>query len=337
MMQNLYMFEDLMNMHASTRARIIIPSPSPLLQSTPQTLTNVTNSKRRRIAEAFLTLPNRRELPHYYEVTKMPIALDTIEDKLRNHKFPTLTSLEGDFKRMISNAKEYNEKGSTIYDDAERIRKVLSNFMTKNNPVYITTPGFVTVPTPLPVEEEASHDNAELPELEVEVGHQPFQSKRGPGRPPKNPHALRNSMTPTSESHYWDVGYSSLNFQQAQEKIMEDIINYQEDPKLAGPLPYKRMFTDSEPRDEIPAFGDFIDLPPRTLRDYYKVIPNPVSLRQIEKRVKGNRAKSDGTNVSDFKTWAAFEEEFSYIWKNAWHYNEDDSVISARARELQVR
>lgn len=257
-----------------------------------------------------------------------------------NRKFPTLTSLEGDFKRMISNAKEYNQKGSVIYEDAERMRKVLSNFMTKNNPVYITTPGFVTTPTPLPVEGVAGNEGAERDrEPEVEAEPQPSAAKRSRGRPPKNPqaHALRNSMTPATELQYAGVGYSGLNFQQAQEKIMEDIINYQEDPKLASILPYDNRWLLTEPRDEIPAFGDFIELPPRSLKDYYRTISYPVSLAQIQKRVKGSRGKNDSSGVSDFKTWAAFEEEFSHIWNNAWHYNEDGSEISERAKQLQVR
>ena len=83
----------------------------------------------------------------------MPIALSTIETKLKRSEFPTLTSLESYFKRMISNAKEYNERGSVIHDDAERLRKALSNYMTKTNPAY-KTPGFVCQPTPLPGGEE---------------------------------------------------------------------------------------------------------------------------------------------------------------------------------------
>jgi len=118
---------------------------------------------------------------------------------------------------------------------------------------------------------------------------------------------------------------------------MEDIINYQEDPKLASILPYDNRWLLTEPRDEIPAFGDFIELPPRSLKDYYRTISYPVSLAQIQKRVKGSRGKNDSSGVSDFKTWAAFEEEFSHIWNNAWHYNEDGSEISERAKQLQVR
>jgi hypothetical protein len=136
---------------------------------------------------------------------------------------------------MISNAKEFNEKGSLIYDDAERLRKALSNYMTKSNPAY-RTPGFVCHPTPLPddEEEDAAADEDEdaegEPDPEVEVA--PLPKRRG--RPPKNPqaHILRKSSTPAlSESKYTGLSYVGLNFQQAQEKILADMISYKERPE----------------------------------------------------------------------------------------------------------
>jgi hypothetical protein len=162
----------------------------------------------------------------------MPIALDTIEGKLNRREFPTLTALESYFKRMISNAKEYNEKGSPIYEDAERIRKALSNFMTKTNPAY-KTPGYVAFPTPLPGQADDDSSDADAdgdPESEAEA--MPVTKKRG--RPPKNPqaHAQRSSATPArSESQYAGMSYEGLTFQQAQEKIVEDLLREKESPE----------------------------------------------------------------------------------------------------------
>jgi hypothetical protein len=65
------------------------------------------------------------------------------------------------------------------------------------------------------------------------------------------------------------------------------------------------------------------------------VIPNPHCLKDLHKRVKGIHGKAS-TGVSDFKTWAAFEEDASLIWKNAYHYNEDGSEIFVLAKELEV-
>ena len=282
------------------------------------------------IATNFLTLPNKRHLPDYYKVIKMPIALDTIETKLLRHEFPTMTALESYFKRLIQNAKEYNEKGSEIYEDAERLRKALSNFMNKNNPGYKLTNGYKVDPVALPGESDGAGSDVDAegePDPEVEV----IPVKRKPGRPPKNPqaHAQRMSMTPAvSESQYDGVSFSGLTFQQAQEKIVADMIRHKEDPELVTVL--QSMFFNPLTyflRDEFAAFEVFVTLPPRTLKDYYQVIPNPMSLKKLQKLVKG----------SEFKSWAAFEEETSTIWKNAWHYNEDGSEISNLAKDLEVR
>jgi hypothetical protein len=66
------------------------------------------------------------------------------------------------------------------------------------------------------------------------------------------------------------------------------------------------------------------------------VIKNPVSLRTFQKRVKGVQGRNAATGISDFKSWAVFEEEAGVIWKNAYEYNEDGSSIYALAQELEV-
>ncbi|TAQ87495.1 hypothetical protein B7494_g4197 [Chlorociboria aeruginascens] len=268
----------------------------------------------RLVATNFLTLPSKRQLPDYYKVTRMPIAIDTIEARLQRQEFPTLTTLESYFKRMISNAKEYNEKGSEIYEDAERLRKALSNFMTKTNPAY-RTPGYVAFPTPLPVEGSNSSDVKAEGKVDNEVDDEieAAPAKRRAGRLSKGVSQIHSTTPALSESQHAEVGFTGLTFQQAQEKIISDLIEHKELPE-----------------DDFSAFEPFVDLPPRRLKDYYQVITNPVSLKVLQKRVKG-----DGTGISDFKTWASFEEESSYIWKNAWLYNEDGSEISELAKDLE--
>jgi hypothetical protein len=90
-------------------------------------------------------------------------------------------------------------------------------------------------------------------------------------------------------------------------------------------------------RDEYATFEPFINLPPRTLKDYYQVITHPVSLKGLQKRVRGNHGRGGSTGVSDFKSWRALEEEAEKIWHNAWHYNEDGSDIAVLAQDLEVR
>lgn len=89
-------------------------------------------------------------------------------------------------------------------------------------------------------------------------------------------------------------------------------------------------------RDDWQYFEPFINLPPRSLKDYFQVIKEPLSLRAMQKLVKGIHGRGGSTGVSDFKSWAAFEEKASLLWTNAYYYNEDGSEIALLAKELEV-
>lgn len=155
---------------------------------------------------------------------------------------------------MIANAKEFYPRSSTVFDDAERVRKALSNYMTKNNPAYQTR-GYQAIATPLPPEngeeneeqeDEEEDKDAEGEEVtqsedikqKVEEEEEPASRRRsiilkraGSGRPSRNsvsyadsPRRSKASSRPDHE--YENVPYKGLTFQQAQEKIVEDLLRY---------------------------------------------------------------------------------------------------------------
>src|SRR5271170_3006997 len=70
-----------------------------------------------------------------------------------------MEKLESDLKRLVQNAKEFNSTKSEVYEDAERIRKALSNFMPKHNPAYLN-PSYRAYPTPIPRERLDSRPNS---------------------------------------------------------------------------------------------------------------------------------------------------------------------------------
>ncbi|KAM0222756.1 hypothetical protein ACHAPA_001284 [Fusarium lateritium] len=303
----------------------------------------------RLIASNFEELPSREEDADYYKKTRMPISLSTIEKKLNNGEFKNLSEVEGYFKRMISNAKEYFSRSTEQYDDAERIRKALSNFMTKTNPAYHVR-GYQALPAPFPDsdaaeddednedEEEENEEDAEEDkeddDEEEEEEEEPSSrrrtitlKRRGPGRPPAS--TPRRASTrgrdapktpaPTAkpDHQYENVPYKGLSFQGAQEKVMEELIR-REDPGYEGSY-----------------FEAFINLPPRSLKEYFKVISEPVSIRKLQKMVKGMHARGETTGSSDFKSWASFEEKAKLLWTNAYFFNEEGSEIYSVAQELE--
>ncbi len=82
--------------------------------------------------------------------------------KLDARQYGNMTTLESDLKRMVQNAKEFNVTGSKVYEDAERIRKALSNFMPKHNPAY-KDQEYRALPTPVPDDSDEEFDGYQLP------------------------------------------------------------------------------------------------------------------------------------------------------------------------------
>ena len=70
--------------------------------------------------------------------------------------------------------------------------------------------------------------------------------------------------------------------------------------------------------------------------EYYRVIRKPVSLKSVQKAVRGIQGREKPTDVTFLKSWAAFEEATSHIWENARIFNEDGSDISELAGRLEV-
>ncbi|EHA48745.1 hypothetical protein MGG_11512 [Pyricularia oryzae 70-15] len=336
----------------------------------------------RQVATYFEQLLPKEGNEAYYAKTRMPISLGTIERKLVNHEFSNLSELESWFKRMVSNAKDFYDKGSQVYEDAERVRKALSNYMVKTNPAYKLISNYSAIAVPIPddypddagdepvakptpskaaiakspesrrssaaqsrarakpepkvdeedegeEEEEEEGDDKEEGgagsdedgegegdgegddeegEGDEESDAEPISGRRrGPGRPPKKP-----------DTQYKGVDYKGLTFQQAQEKIVEELLRKKE-----------------QPGDDFAHFEPFLNLPPRTLKDYYQVIKEPICLKKLAKLVRGIHSRRDKPGKSDFKSWSAFEEKSSLLWKNAYYYNEDGSEIAVLAKEME--
>lgn len=61
-----------------------------------------------------------------------------------------------------------------------------------------------------------------------------------------------------------------------------------------------------------------------------------MSLNRLQKMVKGIHGRNGSKGVTDLKTWAAFEENASLLWENAFYFNEEGSQIYKLAEELKV-
>jgi hypothetical protein len=156
---------------------------------------------------------------------------------------------------MVTNAKQFNVKGSSVYEDAERVRKTASNFMVKHNPAY-KNPNYVAVATPLPEgaseEPESVSDTPIIATTGAEKTHS-RRSSRMMGRrkssvvaepepepePEPESEAIEDDeggeedaegeeVEETEEGPEGPERFRGKTFQDAQDLIIDELINYTE-------------------------------------------------------------------------------------------------------------
>ncbi len=173
------------------------------------------------------------------------MAFDTIEEKLRRNAYPTMTTLESDLKRLVHNAKEYNAPKSDIYEDAERIRKLVFNYMKQNNPQYSQDPNYTSFPTPIPhtnggavqngtMKEEEDEDVDELQSDPVARDSEQPRNSAGTAVKVSEPRSDRKqSLAPSATTGAEDGGgggealvLDGLSFQDAQQRIVSYLLHY---------------------------------------------------------------------------------------------------------------
>ena len=191
------------------------------------------------VATHFLTLPDPEVVPDYYEQIGLPIALDTVEEKLERRAYVDTSAVESDFKRMIANAKAYNEKTSIVYADAEKIRKIVSVFMERENPAYKTA-NYTPTPTAVP---EKGHTLKIEPTArpatateETSEARSSRRSGRNPTSPPAKEHRRASSTPAVKEAEGAGESFEGDNFQQAQEKIITEMMNLTDDEYVKSPV-----------------------------------------------------------------------------------------------------
>jgi hypothetical protein len=230
---------------------------------------------------------------------------------LENYEYATMEKLESDLKRLVQNAKEFNSTKSEVYEDAERIRKALSNFMPKHNPAYLD-PAYRAYPTPLPSRtSDGRHDSTHTPAREVNGNADSLKIKI------LNTMASRrkSSAQPTDEDDGPDDDMISKQIEIIDQMMelpnAEFVFRLHNMANLADTC-FSRNFYEKPSKRQYP--------------DYYQLIPRPTSLTDIRKQVEKGR----------FSTWDAFIAEMRLIWINAKIYNDDGSQIYIFAEALEV-
>ncbi|XP_067945501.1 protein polybromo-1-like isoform X2 [Watersipora subatra] len=252
----------------------------------------------RLLCEVFMTLPDKKELPIYYQAIKHPIDLDTITRKLNSSEYDGVEALEQDLNLMLKNAMDFNEPGSTIYKDAETLKLMMSAVMSD-----------ITLASP----------NTNISKLDK-------RSRRSSAAPADPMDEDTDTDNAEDEDDDADEDNSMLS-------LGDDLITTG-DPYW---LLFKAIATHTDDSGKSAA-KPFLVLPNRRwFPDYYDDIANPISMTQIKRKIKKRKYNSLNEMAADlnlmFENAKEYNSDDSKIFQNAM---EMQAVMWEKKKEIDA-
>ena len=71
--------------------------------------------------DPFIKLVPKSDYPDYYMLIRNPICMEQIEKKINKKEYRSLKEYREDIRLLCDNARHYNEDGSPLYQDADKI------------------------------------------------------------------------------------------------------------------------------------------------------------------------------------------------------------------------
>ncbi|KAI0785390.1 Bromodomain-containing protein [Irpex lacteus] len=131
-----------------------------LLKSRLQKLVQKTADDGRVLAAEFMELPNRKLWPSYYKLIKRPRSFEMIFKRLKRREYETPLDFANDVELIFSNALEFNQEHTQIWDDAIVLRDYFRHLMS-------------TLPAPFSIPAYANADRSTKIKLKVPAATQP--------------------------------------------------------------------------------------------------------------------------------------------------------------------
>ncbi|RPD57080.1 Bromodomain-containing protein [Lentinus tigrinus ALCF2SS1-6] len=101
-----------------------------LLKTRLQKLVAKTDDSGRVLSAIFMELPSKKEWPGYYTIIKKPQCLDNIFKKLKRKEYPKPVDFANDVELVFSNALEFNQEHTLIWEDAVALREYFRKLMS---------------------------------------------------------------------------------------------------------------------------------------------------------------------------------------------------------------
>ncbi|AJR44030.1 Sth1p [Saccharomyces cerevisiae YJM1208] len=108
----------------------ILPTVEKLVEEMREQLDEVDSHPRTSIFEK---LPSKRDYPDYFKVIEKPMAIDIILKNCKNGTYKTLEEVRQALQTMFENARFYNEEGSWVYVDADKLNEFTDEWFKEHS------------------------------------------------------------------------------------------------------------------------------------------------------------------------------------------------------------
>ncbi|PSN42113.1 hypothetical protein C0J52_02963 [Blattella germanica] len=235
----------------------------------------------------FMEKPSKKLYPDYFQVIQEPIDMLMIEANIKNEKYTSEEEIIADFKLLFNNCRQYNEEGSMIYEDANKLEQVLMEKVKEMGccPGSITAPSTPATSTPILSAASMSTPSAMMTSAADGTPNAAGSAKRSVERRVVKP---RKNMTAQGQKL----------------RTLYDTIRDYKDPKGRQ---LSLIFLKLPSKLEYP--------------DYYEVIKRPIDLERISQKLKTAQYETLDDMVSDFVLMfdnaCKYNEPDSQIYKDA--------------------
>uniref|UniRef100_A0A673MSH8 Protein polybromo-1 n=1 Tax=Sinocyclocheilus rhinocerous TaxID=307959 RepID=A0A673MSH8_9TELE len=273
-----------------------------ILEQLLEAIVSCTDSSGRLVSELFQKLPSKLHYPDYYAVTKEPIDLRTVAQRIQAGHYKSISAMAKDIDLLTKNAKAYNEPGSQVFKDANTIKKVFAQRRTEIEQAeptksslriryffFSSTGCFEDACFSL----SAQGDRLSAITMALQAGSESEEDS-----------ILKGTVRYDTGESEADCGLS------AGDPIF---LLYQ---SMRGARSVQGLLL-AEPFLQLPARREY--------PDYYHQIKNPICLQQIRDKMKNG----------DYERVEQIETDLTLMFENAKRYNMPNSTIYKRAQRLQ--
>ena len=117
----------------------------------------------------FRRIPNKRNMPEYYDVIKEPVAISTLKHKIQTKKYTSIAEFVKDFAMIVHNAQVYNRPNSQPVRDILVLKQVFDEELQKIVQEGLITEEDTTYPDLGPIPDATPEPDPVSEEEEEEV------------------------------------------------------------------------------------------------------------------------------------------------------------------------